>query len=208
MTAVPWRTTDDSVVLHAVRLAGFADPRGIAARAELPLGGVVRTLDGLGRAGLIQPFAFADAEGWILTDTGRVHDAAWLAEELRAARMRPVLEATVERFEPVNGDFVRVVTQWQLRPGTAGDDHPSELLSGLAEIAASLDDLMAVLAPQSPRFGRYPRQFRSALDRADGGDLDWVAGVGRLSCHIVWAELHEDLLSSLGRDRSTGPRAG
>ena len=204
----PWPTRHEHLVLHAVRLAGFADAQTVATRAELPLRTVSEVLDDLHRGGSVERFAFADSGGWILTDAGKARDAAWLAEELETSGLQPLLAGTTERFETVNGRLVQVVTAWQLRTPVCDDDRTDDPLGELARIATALDELMAVLAYRLPRFARYPRQFRAALELARAGDLDWVAGVGRLSCHTVWAELHEDLLSSLGRDRSAGAPRG
>lgn len=79
---------------------------------------------------------------------------------------------------------------------------------GLGLQEGLLDGLMATVVHRLPRFGRYPQQFRQALEQASGGDMRWVAGVGILSCHVVWAELHQDFLSSLGRERTPGAASG
>ncbi len=41
-----------------------------------------------------------------------------------------------------------------------------------------------------------------ALERAEGGAIEWVSDARILSYHTVWFELHEDLLRILGRQRS------
>ena len=38
------------------------------------------------------------------------------------------------------------------------------------------------------------------------GRRQYVDGVGIDSCHVVWFELHEDLLATLGIDRSAADR--
>jgi len=213
MTAEPnssrWRSSDELLVLHAVRLAGFADTEAIVARFELSAGSVGDTLRVLEGESLIERMAFADSSGWILTDAGKSRDAEMLREELDASGARPVLHATVENFErSMNPLLVRVITEWQLHPSTNRPDSRVEVLQELTDLAKGLSDLMAELVARLARFGRYPRQFSTAVANARAGDDRWVAGVGRLSCHIVWAELHEDLLSSLGHDRSAEPRLG
>ena len=57
-------------------------------------------------------------------------------------------------------------------------------------------DLEAAL----PRFGRYRVRLTDALERARGGEVACVADTTD-SYHTVWAELHEDLLATLGIPR-------
>lgn len=202
-----WR--EQLPVLHAVRLAGFADTVAVGDRVDLPATIVDDTLHVLRGQHLIERMAFADSGGWILTEAGKSRDGELLKEELEASGARPLLHTTAEDFEcGVNPRLVRTVTEWQLQSPTDPTDQSPEVLRELTDLAEDLSGLMSELGTQLPRFSRYPRQFTAALEKARAGDHRWVAGVGRLSCHIVWAELHEDLLSSLGRDRSAQPHQG
>lgn len=204
-----WQSNDELLVLHAVRLAGFADTEAVADRVDLLADVVGDTLRVLEERHLIERMMFADAGGWILTEAGRSRDGELLQEEREAFGTRPVLQATADEFESgVNPRLVRAVTDWQLRSSAEGADRRVEVLRELTDLTDALNDLMAELDRHLPRFRRYPRQFSAALDKAHVGDHQWVAGVGRLSCHVVWAELHQDLLSSLGRDRSAEPHQG
>jgi len=58
------------------------------------------------------------------------------------------------------------------------------------------DELAAALA----RFGRYRLRLTGALERAVAGEREFVTD-GTASYHTVWAELHEDLLVTLGLPR-------
>lgn len=204
-----WQSREELLVLHAVRLAGFADTDAVAERVELPANVVADALHNLGGQKLIERMTFADSTGWILTEEGKNRDAKMLRGELETSGVRPVLEATVGDFESsVNPRLVRVITEWQLDSSTHRAGRSVEVLRELAHLADALSDLLTDLAAQLPRFSRYSRQFSAALKKSRAGDDRWVAGVGMLSCHVVWAELHEDLLSSLGRDRSAEPRQG
>ncbi|QVQ50922.1 hypothetical protein J4H86_18950 [Spiractinospora alimapuensis] len=204
-----WESRDESHLLRAVRLAGFADTEAVADRCDRPASVVGDALRGLEGRRLIERMTFADAGGWILTEAGKARDLSLVQEELAVSGARSVLQATADVFEStVNHRLVRTITEWQLRPPTGQEDGTEEVLRRLTDVAETLRDLMADLVDALPRFGRYPRQFSAALAKAREGDDQWVAGVGRLSCHVVWAELHEDLLSSLGRGRSAEPRGG
>ena len=72
-----------------------------------------------------------------------------------------------------------------------------ELTALSGELAPLAQDLASLLA----RFDGYDRRFAAALGKAVRGDRPWVDGSDRASCHTVWFELHEDLLSTLGRRR-------
>ena len=52
------------------------------------------------------------------------------------------------------------------------------------------------------RFGRYRERLDRALIRVDGGDHTMLAAPLTDSYHTVWFELHEDLLTTLGIERS------
>nr|WP_313312668.1 hypothetical protein [Dietzia maris] len=192
-------------VLHAVRLGGFADTSGVAERAMLPLPAVEEVLRGLERQGYVEFMDFAGSGGWILTESGRTHDAGLHADEVAAPGVRPLVESAAVEFEQVNPRLVRLVTDWQLADPADGDGGRAEarrrVVSELDEVYLALDELMERLVAGVPRFGRYPRQFAAAVDRVRAVDDDWIAGVGMLSCHTVWAELHQDLVSGLGRER-------
>lgn len=192
-------------VLHAVRLGGFADTSGVAERAMLPLPAVEEVLRGLERQGYVEFMDFAGSGGWILTESGRTHDAGLHANEMAAPGIRPLVESAAVEFEQINPRLVRLVTEWQLADPADGVGGRAEarrrVISELDEVYLALDELMERLVAGVPRFGRYPRQFAAAVDRVRAGDDDWIAGVGMLSCHAVWAELHQDLVSGLGRER-------
>src|SRR5690625_4945332 len=190
MTAEPnssrWRSSDELLVLHAVRLAGFADTEAIVARFELSAGSVGDTLRVLEGESLIERMAFADSSGWILTDAGKSRDAEMLREELDASGARPVLHATVENFErSMNPLLVRVITEWQLHPSTNRPDSRVEVLHELTEERKGLSDLMAELVARLARFGRYPGSslppWRMRVRVTIGGWPAW-AGFPVTSC--------------------------
>ncbi len=197
------------LVLQAVRLAGVADRDAILDRAFLAEEQVERILATASATGRVEWFTFGDGSGWILTEAGSDYLATLLADDVSGHDATAVLEATLAGFEPLNAQFVAAVTQWQLVStagtttgfGAADPDHAEQLLGFLTGLGAQLRDVLAELTRALPRFGRYPAQYAAALGRAHQDGLGWVTGVGILSCHVVWAELHQDLLASLGRSR-------
>lgn len=191
--------------LQAVRLAGVGDTEALADRALLTEEDLWSTLADASARGLVERGGFADLQGWIITARGQTELASMLAAEVNSSGAGPILGATLDRFEVVNARFVDVISAWQLRspaveqPGDAADI--AALLRTLAELGDRLTESLAELVPLLRRFGRYPAQYRLALRRADSEGERWISGLGIPSCHVVWAELHQDLLSTAGRAR-------
>lgn len=203
------------LTLQTVRLAGFADEETLAERAQRTVDGARDDLHRCAETGHVERMSFAETTGWILTDRGSARVASLLAAEVDTAGATAVLEAALDDFDDINGDFVETVSRWQLRSTDHGGTGLAE--AGAADYAALLTRLSAlgeqlrrVLAPVTkllPRFGRYPVQYRCALDLARATGLSSITGIATLSCHVVWAELHQDLLSTLGRDRTPARRS-
>ncbi len=203
-------------MLQAVRLAGVANQEAVLDRTLLTDDEVRRALAAAATDGTVERFCFGGTTGWIITAQGAQRLEALLRDEAAERAAIPALERTLTDFEPLNGRFVGLLSSWQLQStsptttgfGTSEATAATELLTALGavgqDLRATLDGLIQVM----PRFERYPAQYTSAVHRAHQEGLRWITGVGLLSCHLVWAELHQDLLSSLGRDRLDGRRAG
>lgn len=200
-------TDPELSVLQAIRLAGVADREGIEDRALLRDTVIDLVLGEAKAARLIEWFAFGDSAGWTITEAGARRVAALLRDEVSANQAATVLNETLDSFEPLNAAFVALISGWQLRTTTeltSGSHRVDELLTSLTSLGSELREQLTGLTHALPRFGRYPAQFSNALARAHQEGLSWVTGVGRLSCHVAWAELHQDLLSSAGRDSLDG----
>ncbi|GAB94739.1 hypothetical protein BJY21_000120 [Kineosphaera limosa] len=199
------RSSVEVMTLQAVRLAGVADDAAVLDRAFAAEGEVFGVLDRAGRAGLVERMTFADLQGWTLTELGAGHLAGLLTAERESLATHAVLESALAAFEPVNARFVELVSRWQLAaPGmdaASGRADLGDLLAALTQLGGQLRVVLADLVAALPRFGRYPAQYDLALAKAAEEGLRWVTGIGLLSCHVVWAELHQDLFSSLGRSR-------
>ena len=73
-------------------------------------------------------------------------------------------------------------------------------LSGALSEARPLGDRLAAALD---RFRPYGPALEDALDRAQAGERDYVTKPIIPSFHTVWFEMHEDLLVTLGLDRSS-----
>lgn len=127
-----------------------------------------------------------------LTGAGEAELAAYLAADTHHAG-RAQLTTAYEAFMPTNRDFLAACVGWQ-----DGDvDVPD-----LAKIVVSLGPILERLREIRTRFASYEDRFEAALAEASI-DPRWVDSPSLDSVHTVWFELHEHLLATLGRDRTS-----
>jgi hypothetical protein len=192
---MPQESPVDLLVVHAVRLRGFADTAAIAARFVLDTHQTHEELLDAEARGWVRRSSFADLTGWSLTETGYRHNEAQLRDELDRAGAHPTVTAIHERFVPLNARASRIFTEWQL-----GTGEPAHTVSRLTDLADELHDLDRPLASHLARFGGYHDRFVAALTRTRH-DPAWITGIEVDSCHRIWFELHEDLIATLGITR-------
>lgn len=151
--------------------------------------------------------------GWTLTATGRRRCQDLLVAELDAAGARDrVVDAYLD-FLPLNAELLSICTDWQVV--VVGDDHlPNDHADPLrdAAVLARLDALHPAalrvtdsLAAAVDRFGAYGRRLDHAHARVVAGGTEWLTRATGDSYHGVWFELHEHLLTVLGRERTDEP---
>jgi hypothetical protein len=206
-------SSPDLLVLHAVRILGMADDATVARRFGLDPDLAEELLLDFEACGWIQRVRFADISGWALTEAGRAEDVRRLGAELDQTGARPTVATAYADFHELNTSFLKVITNWQIRP-TRGDsmapnDHSDRawddrVLDALGGLDHSLRPVCANLFDALDRFDGYADRFSTALDRADQGDGSWIAGIGIDSCHTVWFQLHEDLIATLNIERGHG----
>jgi hypothetical protein len=204
----PARVTDHRLlVLHTLRLSGFVAADTVAERTGIDEPAVQQMLEEAAADGYVAQRS-GRISGWILTPDGREVHARMLADELAESGCRGEVEAANEAFLALNEPFKQICTRWQLRPDGSPNDHGDAGYD--AAVVADLERLhpraVAVtdeLAGLLPRFARYRHDFTAALDRLQGGDKRALAAPLARSYHDHWMELHQDLLSTLGRERSS-----
>ncbi|WP_369372388.1 transcriptional regulator [Promicromonospora sp. Populi] len=198
------------LVLHSVRIQGMADDDAVAVRFGLDEAETREILLDDEAYGWIRQAAFGGTAGWSMTERGRAEDDRRLAEELADAGARPVVERVHEAFGPLNTRLLAACTDWQVRPegGNRLTPNPhtdpewdARVLAELDALDDGLAPLVTELASALARFEGYDTRFSAALARARSGRGEWVTGTGIGSCHVVWMELHEDLVSTLGVQR-------
>jgi hypothetical protein len=167
------------------------------------------TSDGIATAVGVAPKVAADQlaaavdKGWAMDMDGRylvlpdgtaaVHQ--FYARIYELLRQDSGLTAWYERFESLNDQFIKAVSDWQKSDG----DPKAE--SKVIKVVERQIKALGELIPAIPRYAHYVRRFGDGIARIDRGDRDFVCGPTIDSVHTIWFEFHEDILSVLGRPR-------
>jgi len=194
------------LVLHGLRLKGFSEAPGVAELVGLSEAKVNDQLERLQSEALVL-HRDGRLTGWALTPAGRTAQEAELKEELDACGGRDDVLGAYKRFLDLNTDLLEICTAWQMKDETTLNDHADsaydagviDQLRGLhGKLEPILDDLEATLG----RFRGYRPRFEGALTKVSAGEVEWFAKPLIDSYHTVWFQLHEDLLNTLGVERS------
>ncbi|HKN92312.1 MAG TPA: hypothetical protein VJ622_18770 [Acidimicrobiia bacterium] len=176
-------------LLHDLRLRGFRPAKG---------GPVEEELTGAGLAMVRGP-------NLALAPAGREAHAAW-ARLVPGSEEEGLAKATYERFLVFNVEFLRICTDWQLKPGNQPNDHSDaaydfKILERLDRLDERAGPMVEALGKVVPRFAEYRAGLTDALDKISE-DRAWLASPRCDSYHTVWMQLHEDLLSAVGVNRA------
>ena len=196
---------DMHLALHGVAIKKHAPAAAVA--------GVVGLAEERARELLAQAAAsgrLVEAQGgYALTPAGRMILDNQYSRFCDALRVDAGFIAACERFERVNLELKKTITDWQtmevggqrVRNDHANKDYDGEVLDALGEVHERFESVLAQLVKTLPRLAVYGRKLGVALERAEAGAVEWVSDAKLESYHTVWFELHEDLLRVLGRQR-------
>ncbi len=196
------------LVLHGLRLKGHAGAAALAESAGIATTEVESWLERLAADGLV--VQRETPEGWSLTPAGRAEQARLVGREIDAAGVRPAIEGAYERFRALNGAVLDACSRWQVRDvaGTAVvNDHrdrayDAQVVDDLAALHSRAEPVCDDLAGALERYRPYGDQLSRAVAKVEAGERDWFTKPRLPSYHTVWFELHEDLLTTLGLDRT------
>jgi len=193
------------LVLHGLRLKGFGEPPAVGAAVGLDADIVEAHLPPLQDEELVLR-RDGRLSGWALTAAGRSRQEQLAVEDLAAAGVATAVRTAYEEFLGVNGDLLAVCTDWQLRGGAINDHtdvaHDAAVVDRLRSIHETVRPVVADLRGQLRRFAPYAPRLAHAVERVQAGDHEFFTKPIIDSFHTVWFELHEDLLTSLGLERS------
>lgn len=147
----------------------------------------------------------ADQQGWllnmegelILQEEGTAQVLGHYREAYSALSQREEFSRWHARFEPINTQFIKFVTEWQ---ETGGDAEVQERVIATVE---KLIKLIGDISRLVPRYANYIRRFEQGVTKVDEGKNDFVCNPMVESLHNVWFEFHEDFLAVLGRPRDS-----
>lgn len=196
-------TEPELLILHAVRLLGYAPAERVAERFDRTAAEAEFRLEEFADHGWVTYSSFGDDGGWSLTEAGKAEGERRLAAELDEAGARALVDRVLRDFGPYNHSVGELCTAWQLATmGISGREVDLETtVTGLGAAADALARFEHDLLARLDRFGGYHRRFATSLHRI-AEDPAWLAGTDRDSCHRVWFEFHEDLIATLGIDRT------
>jgi len=194
------------LVLHGLRLKGFAPADDVATMTGLSVDLVGNHLDELGADELVL-YREGRLTGWALTAAGRAEHGRLLGEELDATGFRAVVDGAYRRFLELNPELLTVTTGWQMKDETTLNAHDDEeydrgIVEQLGDLHDRVEPVLIDLQAALDRYQGYRPRFRNALERVRAGEPGWFAKPMVDSYHTVWFQLHEDLLNTLGIERS------
>jgi hypothetical protein len=172
-----WETIRDELDFHELH--------PVASEAYFPL---VR--DGQGQAIMGKVFVTGTGFPAFPMDSG-AGGSAMSADDVAA------VHGIYERFLAANQPFKSACFAWQ----DLDEDSRWEKAGEFATLVERVEPALQRTAEILPRFGSYGERLRAALQRVDAGEHDYVTGVRVDSLHIVWMEIHEDYLQTLGISR-------
>ncbi|MDV6230595.1 PEP-utilizing enzyme [Rhodococcus cercidiphylli] len=181
-------------ILHAIRVRGFASADQIASTTGLRPEDITPVLDAADAAGHVKQRT-GRIVGARLTPTGRARHLL-IGRTQVSDDQRQALTSSYDAFLVPNRAFKTLTTRWQT------EKQLDATTTELTTIHATATSVLADASRVDARFGRYEPRLTSAFDRFRNGDTDALAKPLSESYHDVWMELHEDMLVTLGRERT------
>jgi hypothetical protein len=186
-------TDDEFLVLNSVYLRKIASRSAVAECSGLSTETVAAEVD---RAAAAE-HVFDVGDGMLmLSESGTQAILAEYRSRYGDLRASGEAEQWYGRFELLNGQFLTAISAWQ----QDGATEPGRLDKLLRLVERQVKALQSV-AGQIPRYALYRTRFEQALDKVERGSSEYVVSPNVDSIHNIWFELHEDILTVLGRPR-------
>jgi predicted transcriptional regulator len=181
------------LVLNGAHLKKMATADEIASAVGLDPSVVRPALVSAASAGLLM---IAEGRYLLLPEgTGAVHE--YYRDAYESMRTNKEVLTWYERFEVINEQFIKQVSEWQ---SSDGDERiQSRLIKTVERLSKNLQEL----TPLIPRYENYLSRFGASVARIDEGEREFVCTPTIDSVHNIWFEFHEDILSVIGRPRDT-----
>src|SRR3954467_15791251 len=162
------------LVLHGLRLKGFAQPDDVADLVGLQTDDGAGLLDELHAEELVL-YRDGRLTGWALTPAGRAEQEERLQAELDEIGRRDPLFDAYKRFLDLNNDLLGVCTAWQMKDEATINDHADEaydrgVIDQLHELHARVEPIITDLEATLDRYRGYRGRLQSSLDKLRAGE--------------------------------------
>ena len=193
------------LTLHCLTMKQLAGPAHVEAIVGIPAADAKAALGRLVESGDVK-----EARGnYVIMPAGRARLTTRYGEIYKSVRQSDEFTAAYRRFERVNNDLKRLITDWQTitvagqqAPNDHRDaDYDNKIIDRLGAVHERVEPILDAFAVEVPRLSRHKDRLNAAVDRVFAGEKDYVSGVRLDSYHTVWFELHEDLLRILDTER-------
>jgi hypothetical protein len=195
------------VVLHSLRVKGFATTPVLVGLSGLDADVVEAELRKLVDSG--HALFRENRSLWQLTPTGKELHLAQIDADADGAR--EALRTPYEGFLVLNERFKELCGEWQLKPSADGTVEPNDhqdagydaaVIGRLSLLHDEAAPVCGEFASVLSRYATYEPRLAAAEARVRAGEHKQFTGVMCDSYHDVWMELHEDLILTLGIDRT------
>ena len=204
-----YQSESNLLILHTLRIRGFVELSEIVISTRLKVEEVESHLDSFKENNLVN-YREGRIEGWMLTQEGRGRSQQLVASELESSGFREEINSNYQDFLSSNQKFLSLCTDWQLRTVNGEqeiNDHSDttydeEVITRLVDINNEIQPVCKSLADSLNRFEGYSRRFSEALHKVQNNEPEWFTKPMIDSYHTIWFELHENLLVTLGIERT------
>jgi len=194
-------------LLLALRVKGAADSSQLRSATCTDESECERIIASLTAQGLIRKHE--RLRKYLLTSAGNEAVSSQLEKERQVIGLVQ-LEELYGRFLVLDAEFKALAGAWQVRshgPPPLFNDHSDSrydqrIVNNLVRVHHRLRALLESLGKQRQRYNAYLARLANSLNRLCDGSLDHFTNPRVDSYHNIWFELHEDLLCTLGRQRS------
>lgn len=147
--------------------------------------------------------------GFAPTAEGRARAQRRLPESQLCQRKDELSGWYDDGFTALNTEFKSLCTAWQMREGPGGPtindhtdgDYDRGILQQLSDFHVRAYAHLGAVG--HPRIDRYAERLDAALQAVQAGNLARFTSPLQDSYHDIWMELHQDLLLSLQRSRTS-----
>ena len=204
-----YQSESNLLILHTLRIRGFVELSEIVISTRLKVEEVESHLDSFKENNLVN-YREGRIEGWMLTQEGRGRSQQLVTSELESSGFREEINSNYQDFLSSNQKFLSLCTDWQLRTVNGEqeiNDHSDtaydeEVIARLVDINSEIQPVCKSLADSLNRFEGYSRRFSEALHKVQNNEPEWFTKPMIDSYHTIWFELHENLLVTLGIERT------